>query len=436
MKGIPVRFLILALLLESLFLLLVWAGRADRIVVAIAILLLAGAAYVIAAYSIQHLASNNAKPLFRYIIAAAVVFRITVWPLAFPSTDDVFRYRWEGKLQVHGGNPYEVRPADPEWAFLRDSTYPRVGLKDFKGGYGPAWELLSAATYRIVSAVVPDEFAQAFWFKLPSALADLGLLAAVTALLRAYELPVTRVLVYAWSPLPVWEFWANGHNDALTVLAAVLAILWAARKRPWAASVALAVATALKFWPAILLPAIARRTVRVRHLLIWVPLLVLFVLPYRTGVIENAQFMTGFVGGWRNNDSLFGVILWLARDQYRAKYTAFAIIAGLTLLLAKRNRDVARVSLWTIVALLMFASNCHPWYLTWFLPLLAIQLSAGLLLWTALVPLFYSVWPGWVATGIWEGVTPMRWLVYVPVFALLAGRWLYDRAGSAARREP
>jgi hypothetical protein len=61
------------------------------------------------------------------------------------------------------------------------------------------------------------------------------------------------------------------------------------------------------------------------------------------------------------------------------------------------------------------------------LPLLAIELSAPLLLWTTLVPLFYSVWPGWIMTGVWEGLSPLRWFVYVPVFSLILARFLYDR---------
>jgi hypothetical protein len=427
MKGIPTRFIILALLLETLFVVLFEAARTERIVTAIVILLLAGAVFVIAVYSILNLRTQNARPLFRFIIAAAIVYRMTVWPLAFPSTDDLFRYRWEGKLQIHGGNPYEVRPADPDWAFLRDSTYARVGLKDFKGGYGPAWEMLSAVTFRLVSGIVTDELSQVFWFKVPAAVADLGVIASLAALLRAYRIPATRVLIYAWSPLPLWEFWANGHNDAVAVLAVLLAVLFAKRHRPWRASVALTLGIALKFWPGILAAALARDGVRIRHLFVCVPMLLIFALPYWTGVSENARFMSGFVGGWRNNDSLFGLILWLAGDQYRAKYAAFVAIVLLAIILAATNRDAGRACLWTIVSLLLIASNCHPWYLTWFLPFLALHPSAGLLLWTATVPLFYSVWPGWVATGIWDGVTPLRWYIYVPVFLLLFCRMLFSQ---------
>jgi alpha-1,6-mannosyltransferase len=432
MKGIPIRFLFLALSLEALFLLLFLSARADRTVTAIIILLLAGAAYLIAAYLILKWQTNEKGPLFAFIISAAIIYRITLAPLMFPTTDDVFRYRWEGKLQAHGGNPYEARPADPEWAFLVDRTFPRVGLKEFKGGYGPAWEMVSHGMYRIAAAVSDNEFSQALLFKLPAVLADLGLIAALSALLRANGNPATGVLIYAWSPLPVWEFWANGHNDSLVALAVVLTLIFLARGQHWRASSALGLATALKFWPAILLPALIRR-VHPRHLSIYAALLLLFAIPYWTGVTENAQFMSGFVGGWRNNDSIFGLILWIADDPYRAKYFSFALIGAITLLIAFRNRDPVATSMWTIVSLLFISSNCHPWYLTWFLPLLAVRPSAPLLLWTAIVPLAYSVWPGWIATGIWEGNPSTRWFIYAPVFAMLLGRPMWDSYASILR---
>jgi hypothetical protein len=183
-------------------------------------------------------------------------------------------------------------------------------------------------------------------------------------------------------------------------------------------------AVALKFWPAILAPSLARRGMRF-HLLLSIPLLGLFALPYVSGISENARFMSGFVGGWRNNDSLFGLILWLMRDPYQAKYAAFGLIGAIAIWIALRQPNLARAWLWTIAALLFIASNCHPWYLTWFLPLLAIELSTPLLLWTTLVPLFYSVWPGWIVTGVWDGLSPFRWFVYAPVFALMVLKTLY-----------
>ena len=127
---------IAALVIEAL--LLYVSGIAGSIVPSILLLLLAHAVYAFAVYRVlKHGASRF------IIIPAALVFRITLAPLPTPSTDDVHRYRWEALVQHAGGNPYAARPVAPEWKLLHDSTYDRVPAKDFKAGYGPAWEGIS-----------------------------------------------------------------------------------------------------------------------------------------------------------------------------------------------------------------------------------------------------------------------------------------------------
>jgi hypothetical protein len=156
----------------------------------------------------------------------------------------------------------------------------------------------------------------------------------------------------------------------------------------------------------------------------------LLAIPYRTNVTENFQFMSGFMGGWRNNDSLFGVILWMTKDIYRAKYMAFAIIAFIVAFLIVRQVPIERSSLWAIALMLMISANCHPWYLTWLLPLLVLMPVPGLLIWTAVVPLAYTAVIAWVDTGEWNGSTAIRWFEYAPVYGALIGWWLVCRLGA------
>ena len=87
-------------------------------------------------------------------------------------SDDIYRYRWEGKLQAAGGNPYESRPVDPRWASLRDSTFPLIAGRDFKAIYGPLSQQIELRTYCAAAAVEKDPARQVFWFKLPFALCD------------------------------------------------------------------------------------------------------------------------------------------------------------------------------------------------------------------------------------------------------------------------
>lgn len=187
---------------------------------------------------------------------------------------------------------------------------------------------------------------------------------------------------------------------------------------------------AAKIWPLLLFPLFAGwehgRPRRWYHWWIAVPILALLVWPYWSNVDENFRFLSGFMGGWRNNDSLFGGILWLAGDIYRAKKIAFGICAATVAFLLVREPRLERAALTAIAVMLMVASNAHPWYLTWMLPLLALVPVPALLLWTALAPLAHLAVISWVATGEWQGLTGMRWFIYAPVYAALAGNWIID----------
>jgi len=415
-----IQFLIAAVFLELTFVLLGRFSASQAIPETILLLVCANTFWIVSVYFTLHTVQST-KTVPVLIIVAAAAFRITAWPVAAPLTDDLYRYRWEARVQNEGGNPYASRPADPDLTRFRDSTWSRVGQKDVPAGYGPAWELLGAWTGRLSGLLSADPDRQAFWFKLPAAVFELGTLVLVAVWLRRAGLPGHWLAVYAWSPLPVWEFWAGGHNDAPVLFCVTLALLLADSRR-WAWSWgALGMAVALKFWPAILMAAWVFRAPRYwwKGPAVAMAVVAVCALPYAgTDVWWNARYMTGFVGGWRNNDSLFGAILWVTGDQYRAKYTAFALISACALWFASRREwPLGRVVLWTCATLLLLSSNCHPWYLTWLVPMLAFAPASPVMLWMGLMPISYAVWIDWSLLREWNGSTPLRWLVYGPTLA-------------------
>jgi len=137
--------------------------------------------------------------------------------------------------------------------------------------------------------------------------------------------------------------------------------------------------------------------------------------------------MSGFLGGWRNNDSLHGLLLWMTGDVYRAKYLAFGVVAAAAIAVSLLKWPLEKASLAVIAIMLIVSSNVHPWYLTWLLPMLAFYPVPALLLWTALVPLAYHVLIRWLELGEWQGSTPLRWWIYGPVYAMLLLGWLARR---------
>jgi alpha-1,6-mannosyltransferase len=428
--------LALASILEAIFLRITLLGDLrQHIAEAIGLLLLAGIFYLVCTFAVLR-RGTTIRPA--WVVGAAIVFRLTLWPLYPAMSDDVFRYRWEGKLQAAGGNPYEVRPNDAAWSNLRDETFASTPGRDFRAVYGPLVEEIELATYRVVSRFEERPFAQAFWFKVPSAVFDLGTMGVLWLLLKAKEIPRERILIYAWSPLPLIEFWGTGHNDSIAVFFLLLALL-AIQSRDTNEAVlgafaALALATAAKVWPVVLFPLFAGlRWQRWLQALIAIPIVGAVTLLYLTssihwsGIDENFRFMSGFLGGWRNNDSLFGGLLWAAgNDFYLAKKFVFAIV-GLTVVVVIALRwPLERGALTVITVLLMVSANSHPWYLTWILPLLVLYPVPPLLLWVALAPLAHTAVIDWIGKGEWNGSTNVRYYEYVPVYLCL-GVWLVAR---------
>ena len=362
----------------------------------------------------------------RWIWAAALLFRVTVLPLDPSLSEDTARYRWQGMVQHAGGDPYLALPQDAEWESLRDSTWSRVAAKDKPSAYGPVLEQLNLWTYRCVQLWESEPWRQVWLFKFPFALAELGVGLALMSLLAAAGRPPAWALIYLWSPLAVTEFWIEGHNDALGVALVVAALALSLRGRSTWALVLLTIATLCKFWPAVLFPFLALTRSRDRWHVHWRGLAlggavgVALCLLYWRNIAAVLEVLEGFTMGWRNNDSLFAGLLWLAGGDMESaagagRWILFACVVGLRWL----RLPACSGELGAVTAVLLLSANCFPWYLSWMLPFLAVQPVRPLLLWTVLAPLAYHVVPGYEATGTWEYDASLVFLEYAPVLAWL-----------------
>lgn len=221
-----------------------------RIEAFVALQALAAATYLFAVTRL--LRRPDAAPLW-LVLAIAVAMRLI--PLASPMflSSDLFRYVWDGRVQLAGINPYRYLPADPALVALRDTViYPHINR---------------AATARTIYPPMAElAFAVIAWFGqtplvMRSAMVGFEALAAVclAVALRRLSLPRGRLLIYAWNPLPVWEFAGNGHLDAMVVAFSAAALLASAQRRRAVVGVMLAAATLVKFLPAAIVPAFWRR---------------------------------------------------------------------------------------------------------------------------------------------------------------------------------
>ena len=187
------------------------------------------------------------------ILGFALLFRLIVLPSPVILSSDLYRYLWDGRLQWSGVNPYRYPPAADALAPLRDPyVFPAINRPAEPTVYPPGAELVFA----LVAAVAPDSILGWRLFVLGCEAATIILL---LRLLRRMNIAASAVLVYAWSPLAVFEGVQAGHVDFVMLPLLLVALGWRQTDRMVRVGLALAVAVLVKLYPAVLLLVWQRR---------------------------------------------------------------------------------------------------------------------------------------------------------------------------------
>jgi hypothetical protein len=369
------------------------------------------------------------------VITVAVLARAAVLPLPLLLSEDAYRYLWEGKVQVAGFNPYKFTPSAPELAHLRDANWEALPHREVSNVYPP----LLLFTFRFGAAISASPVV----FKFIFTAFDLATLWFIVQLLRARGQNKSLALIWAWSPLVILEFAGNAHEMSMAICFFVAGLWLLERKRNAPATVAFALATLshLMALPVALVALMAARVKSVRVWITFVAVVLLGFLPFANA--GRALFLgwANFAGLWRFNDSLFALLVrWFDRHEFRQvlgevwvlyerpKCIAAVLIAGVFAWALLRRYRPSRAALTVAGAALLLSPVVHPWYMTWMVALCCVEFRVAWLAFSGFVIVSYVAKLTELQTGVWVDSAFVRWIEYVPLFAL----WLVD---SVRRRQ-
>lgn len=359
------------------------------------------------------------------VVAVAVAARLALLPAAPSLSGDLYRYVWEGRVILHGGNPYRQSPDDPALVALRDRVvHPNINHKHLATIYPP----LAEAGFAMVAAVSPTVAAFKTWVILH----DLALVLVLLAWARRRGQSPVPVIAYAWNPLILVEYAGTGHNDPTALLWLAVALMLS-RDRPMASAVALVVGSLTKLAPLVALPFLLRR---------W---------PWRARVLAVALIAAGlgwflaeargpssgvaaFWEAWSSNELAFHYLERATGSHAAARLAAIALLCGLLLWVLRQVASEAEGTRHMLRGSLLLSPVLHPWYLGWVLAFEPLKPSGPWLLLSLTAVLNYGV----LATPD-EGRTfhlPLawRWVEYGAPLALAI--LLALRARKSARRGP
>jgi hypothetical protein len=398
----------------------------------------AGLAWLAASLVVQRLPASRMQLVVVALVALAL--RVPAWITPPAHSDDVYRYRWDGRVQRAGVNPYRFAPDAPELAALRDDGWAHINNRSLPTIYPPLAQAAFAATPSLAA------------WKLLVALGD----AAVALLLYMGLADRRRLVLWAWSPLVVIELGVNAHVDALGIALLVGGLLAWQRRRAAVAGALVAAAAAIKLLPVVALVGMRRQ----RTILAAAIVAVALALPYAAAGPRISGSLGEYSRRWRVNDGAFALLYAgaeraVAHTRFAGRYVAES--PRLARLVTGRDRDtlfpdevasfVARVAagaiflavvawaLWrrlsalrlteaAVGAFILLTPALHPWYVLWLVPLVAAGGSWAWLVLALLAPLGYRPLDGWLEGGPWHDPIWTRLLEHgLTLVALAIDRW-------------
>jgi alpha-1,6-mannosyltransferase len=385
------------------------------------------------------------KGLLICLLGLAALSRLVLVVSPPELSNDIYRYVWDGRVQASGVAPWAHPPSDPALADLRDETiYPNINRKEARTIYPPG----AQAFFRLIYLLTPDSVTG---MKTTIVLADFLTIGLLVWLLVQMEVPIQRVVLYAWNPLVIIEVAHSGHMEPLYLPALVGAFLADKQGRRALLGALLGFATLVKLYPALLVAAFHRRGDR-RMPVAWASVVALGYVPY----LGLGQKVLGFLPTYlfdqyeefNQGVRFFGRTLLGGGEAFTLTYLVVGSLAlgALAFVVARRDEgSIFKVAHGGILLgglyLFVVTPALHPWYIIWLLLLGTISPSVTLFVasWAlTLSYLKYAQEPEILPLGV-------RLAEFLPLLVLLAweglvrhrsAKRLVDRPVVALQRIP
>jgi hypothetical protein len=383
------------------------------------------------------LRESNSKKILWTVLIFSLIFRLTLLP-ATPS-DDLYRYLWEGKLQLNWLNPYSLPPESSSLEVLRDNFFSGINHKHLTTIYPPLTLMVFA-----VADYVSHSFLS---MKSAFLLFDVLTLFIIVRFLRVMGKDPINVLIYAWSPLVLISFAARGHCDSLQIFLVVLALYLFSIRRNLKSIVSIGLAAMSKFVFIIVTPFLIPRG-KLKYIAVLPLVIAILYLPYISAGKGLFSTLLHFGTQYHYNDSAHFLIFCLSLGSpFISRIITFMIFVTVLLYLYKDhlntnyaetgpngNDAVLKFAFMVIGTFLILSPTVHPWYLTWIVPFLCFNNNWAWLVLTGTVVFYYFMNHNLFSTlieynneWVWQEVHWLKLPEYIPFYGLLIYGWLVKK---------
>lgn len=379
-----------------------------------------------------------------------IATRLIVLPM-YPG-DDIWRYIWEGYIQIQGFSPYDLAPNATELIPYRTEWWSQIVHPAVSAIYPPTTQL----AFRGLAAISPS----VILFKSSFAIADL-----LICWLLTKKFSYVQTTFYAWNPLIIYSFAGGGHYDSWFILPLVAGWLWwdktsrsdktveiegknqrlelgdntfytiqksVSIQKMSLAALFVGISVAVKWVSLPILGSIYWKVWRKNRWQTAIIVTICGILPICASALffcdaDSCSLIptsSTFISHGRSAEFLPHL---LAKVWYPSTKTnsIFALPLGLAvLLLIWRSRSLQRFALGFFACLLAISPIIHCWYFTWIVPFAVGTKNWGVRL-SSISAFIYFVLPYRQALGdrSWNLTDLETWLLWLPF--IIGFSWSY-----------
>ncbi|MGE5364616.1 MAG: hypothetical protein ACM3SM_10830 [Bacteroidota bacterium] len=418
--------LIIALILSELVYLWFYAGTPSRIERYFWISVITSVMYLIIVILLRRDTGLQSRYLFYVLLFFGILYRITLLPVPPTASDDIYRYIWDGKVQLNGISPYRYAPSDSHLNHLHSDMLPaKMNYKNMKSIYPPVAQYVFRLNYILFGESI-------YGFKIIMFFFDMLLIASLVLLLKSLGRPISHAAYYFLAPLPAMQFMADGHLDIIGISLLMLSLSLLFRSKQLSSNtpakiagyIVLGLSVASKLISGMIFPfLIDKRKIIRSSILLLLPTaaFALTYIPYIEPGVNPFESLKNFASNWAFNGSVFYILVKILQNNQYARLVCMLLFMVVTVVLFLRsNMNTLDKTVIIFFIFLLLSPTVHPWYVCWFAALFPLYFSYSGLTFICTANLANHVVIDYQLRGTWHQNEWLLLLEYLPVYAVMA----------------
>ncbi|MDQ3194426.1 MAG: hypothetical protein M3P82_05435 [Bacteroidota bacterium] len=371
--------------------------------------------YYIIAYTLGFIISvflffrnkNSSNISFAEIITVTVTLKIILIFAAPVTSNDYTRYLWDGKVQAAGINPFKYAPEDKELDFLQDDQlYPLITYKEIKTIYPPFAQIIFLINQFLFSGSVAG-------LKFIFLICDIGVIFFLYKILLFLKLNTNLILLYALSPLILFEIILNVHVDILLLFFLTGCIYYCLKNSFNISFFMLGFSVMSKLYSLIFVPVLIYQYISLGNKKLFITIIIFFALPflmiapYYNGFGEITGVINNYDSHWYFNampfKSVAEIFHYFGMVDHQVIRTGFRILFVIILLYYSFSSKPFFNKLFYIIFFYFFLNTTvYPWYLIPLSMILVINFNYSFLFWTGIIGFTNLTVYVYLKSGVWE----------------------------------